>query len=76
MTAETIIAQIKNLEPQEVEKVAAFFREAERRKRRTKYIRNDAVFRRVVDKIFKEHAPLLRKLAKWERENEPVRKPS
>jgi len=74
VTAETIIAQISGLDPKEVEKVAAVFREAERRKRQTKYIRNDARFRRTVDKIFKENALLFRKLAKWERENELVKK--
>ncbi len=61
MTAETIIAQIRDLEPNEVEKVAAFFR-------------NDAKFRNIVDKVIKESAPSFHKLAKRERENEPVKK--
>lgn len=74
MTVERIIAQIRELEPKEVEKLAAFFREAERRKRGIKYIRNDARFRRIVDEIFEKNASLFCKLAKWERENEPVKK--
>lgn len=72
MTAETIIAQIRDLDPKELGKVAAFFLEAELRKRRTKYILDDAAFRRATDKVVEEHAGLFRKLAKWEQENEPV----
>ena len=74
MTAEQIIEQIRDLDPKEIEKLAQFFREAERRKRQTKYIRNDARFRKIVDRVFEENAWLFRKLAEWERENEPVKK--
>ena len=52
VTATTLIGQIKALDPKDAEKVAAFFRQAERRKRRIKDFRNDAGFRRAVDKIF------------------------